>query len=149
MPCPDLVRVLGPDLVPLVTHFTQAALAALVHLLDAWNVADNRNRPHVVTSIAGVLETLNAPTSQPLAWFVVVARLSSHGARQLVDDLEVYEQAWRGRLHPANYWRQQLGQAAVNAPKYLGVFLCCGRRIAIEGVPGRHLGGAACSELGQ
>jgi hypothetical protein len=151
MPCPDLVRVLVPELVPLLTGYTQAALAALVHLLDAWHIADDRNRPHAAVAILSVLSSLMSPTSQPLAWYVVVNRVGLHGARALVGDLEcasiVLGRA--GNPWPPRFWLQQFGQAAQNAPAALGVYICCGRRTIVDGVPGRHLGGQACEELGQ
>lgn len=150
MPCPDLVRVLVPELVPLLTGYTQAALAALVHLLDAWNVADDKNRPAAVTAIAAMLVTLKSPTSQPLAWFVVVARLGIHGAHKLAGDLECLSLASDGFTtinRPRRFWHQQFIQAAVNAPRQLGVWLCCGRVCVRVDGPSSHLGTDACDEL--
>lgn len=159
MPCPDLVRVLVPELVPFLTGYTMHALAALAHLVDAWNQADHRNQPHAVVALASVLRTLQSPTSQPLAWFVLVQRLGLHGTHKLIGDLECYETALRCDLrgasigaaapHPPGYWRLQFRLAVRNAPGLLGVWLCCARTCVRVDGPSSHLGTDACTELAE
>ncbi len=144
MPCSDLIRSLVPELVPLLTHYTQNALGALVHLADAWQMADNVNARMLRRSIGPLVLSLSSDTSRPLAWYVLVNRLGTYGVNNLVNELEGDGLALVGTF------REHYRSAVEDAPTFTGVWICCGRAVLRgDGTPGRHLGDDRCAELGQ
>ena len=150
MPCPDLVRALVPELLPLLTGFTTPALSALVHLVEAWNVADENNARRCALAIRAVLYACHSRTSRPLAWFIILNRLGVHGTRKLVSQLDAStfaDSPTGASLSVLGMWRAELAQAIHEAPASCGIYLCCGRAVLRDGQPGMHLGAEACTEL--
>lgn len=145
MPCPELVRALVPELVVLLSGFTTHALSALVHLVDAWHVADDGNAAHVAHATSALLCSLRTPTSRALAFYILVHRLGVYGARRLLVQMDGFEPR---ASTAARYWQEAFERATLDAPKVLGVWLCCGRSCVRVDGPNVHLGADNCNELG-